>query len=124
MCKQAVRWRQLNPATTFAHGKRLKNSYVTFIILPRDANKDNPLTHDLPGRVAFIAGKKLGNAVWRNSAKRRMRAICAELGGPWAGFDVVFLAKSCVTQANYSKVLNACDVTLSKAGFSVETDAE
>ena len=25
--------------------------------------------------VAFIAGKKLGNAVWRNKAKRRMREL-------------------------------------------------
>ena len=61
--------------------------------------------HGQQGRVAFIAGKKNGNAVWRNSAKRRMRAICHELGGPWSGYDVVFLAKKATTENSYSKVL-------------------
>lgn len=75
------------------------------------------MQHDLPGRVAFIAGKKLGNAVWRNSAKRRMRALCRDLGGPWPGFDVVFLAKSSLTSATYSKVLNACDKTLQRSSL-------
>ena len=68
----------------------------------------SPGQHDLHGRVAFIAGKRLGNAVWRNRAKRRMRAICHELGGPWPGLDVIFLARKGLTQASYSKVLSAC----------------
>lgn len=31
-----------------------------------------------------------------------------EMGGPWVGFDVIFLAKSGLTRASYSKVLKAC----------------
>lgn len=91
----------------FSCGKRLHTPYLTFIVLPTKQ-------HGPCGRVAFVAGKKLGNAVWRNSAKRRMRALCRELGGPWPGYDVVFLAKSGICKCSYSKVLAACDETLKR----------
>lgn len=84
----------------FSHGKRLGASAITLLVLPASAE------HDPSGRVAFVAGKKNGNAVWRNSAKRRMREIARELGAPWAGFDVVFIAKRSTTSEMYSKVLH------------------
>lgn len=104
----------------FSTGKRLKNPYLTLIVRPRVEKEDivGMRQHDLKGRVAFIAGKRLGNAVWRNAAKRRMRALCRELGGPWAGYDVIFLAKSSLTTSSYSKVLSACGKTLSRSGLS------
>ncbi len=46
--------------------------------------------HD--GRVAFIAGKKLGPAVSRNRAKRVLREAVRAAGGPWPGFDVALIA--------------------------------
>lgn len=95
----------------FTHGKRLNTPFVTLIVLPKDQQ------HGQIGRVAFVAGKKLGNAVWRNKAKRRMRALCRDLGGPWEGFDVIFLARRQTTQVTYSKVLNACEKTLTDFGF-------
>lgn len=70
---------------------------MTFIVLESQ--------HDPNGRVAFIAGKKNGNAVWRNAAKRRMRALCAELGGPWGGFDVIALARRGLLKVSYQKLL-------------------
>ena len=36
-------------------------------------------SEEIKGEVAFIAGKKNGNAVWRNSSKRRLREIYKEL---------------------------------------------
>ena len=92
----------------FSCGKRLHTPYLTFIVLPTKQ-------HGQQGRVAFIAGKKSGNAVWRNSAKRRMREICRALGGPWPDRDVIFLAKSGILLSSYSKVLRACDETLKRA---------
>ena len=68
--------------------------------------KRNEKQHDLCGRVAFIAGKKLGNAVWRNRAKRRMRALCKDLNGPFPGYDVIFLARSSVSEADYGNMLS------------------
>jgi len=75
----------------------------------------NQNQHDLDGRVAFIAGKRLGNAVWRNAAKRRMRAVCAQLGGPFPGYDVVFLAKRSVTDAQFSDMVEHALKVLMKA---------
>ena len=77
-------------------------------------NNEEKVQHDHIGRVAFIAGKKWGNAVWRNSSKRRLREICRCLGGPWPSFDVIFIAKSTIMDASYSKVLNACEKTLAR----------
>lgn len=84
----------------FSQGKRYDSSVLTILVL-RDVKQ-----HGRLGRVAFVAGKKNGNAVWRNTAKRRMRAVCHELGGPWPNLDVVFLAKRKTTTATYSKVLS------------------
>lgn len=68
-----------------------------------------PSAHGPCGRVAFIAGKKHGGAVWRSAAKRRLRAIARDMGAPWAGYDVVFVAKKATTEQMYSKVLRqAC----------------
>lgn len=95
----------------FSSGKRLKTPYVTFIVGEQafGHHRGNDEQHDRNGRVAFIAGKKLGNAVWRNSAKRRLRALCRELGGPWPGKDVVLLARGSLCGVPYQKVLCSCE---------------
>lgn len=46
-----------------------------------------------------------------------MRAICNELGGPFPNLDVIFLAKSGICRAKYSKVLETCDEALKRAGI-------
>lgn len=85
-------------SAVFSRGKRYNSSGMTFIVLEAPQ-------HDPSGRVAFIAGKKNGNAVWRNAAKRRMRALCDELKGPWSGFDVIFLAKRNILKVSYHKLI-------------------
>ena len=73
--------------------------------------------HDHNGRVAFIAGKKLGNAVWRNKAKRRMREVCRDVGGPFPGFDVAFVAKKDINRCPYDKLRNDLETKLKKIGL-------
>ena len=100
----------------FATGQRFGTPYLTLIVGPCGKDRmSNDERHGHSGRVAFIAGKKQGNAVWRNQAKRRLRALCRDLGGPWADRDVVFLAKSSLCQASYSKVLKACGSAVERA---------
>ncbi|MDO4442656.1 MAG: ribonuclease P protein component [Slackia sp.] len=98
----------------FSQGKRFSTPFLTVMVLKHCNQHDHEIDH---GRVAFIAGKKSGNAVWRNGAKRRMREIARACGGPWDGYDVVFLARSPILKASYSKVNNACVKALAKAGL-------
>ena len=93
----------------FSHGKRFSTPYVTVLVLKREYQ------HDPLGRVAVIAGKKLGCAVWRNSAKRRMRSLMHDLGAPWPGYDVIFIARSSILKASYDSVKEACEKALHKA---------
>jgi len=37
-----------------------------------------------------------------------MRAVCKDIGGPWQGLDVVFLAKKSITEAQYIDLLKSC----------------
>lgn len=85
----------------FAQGKRFDTPFIAILVM-------QSTQHGSQGRVAFVAGKKNGNAVWRNAAKRRLREVCRAAGGPWSGFDVVFIAKRKTNVVSYSKVLEAC----------------
>jgi ribonuclease P protein component len=97
-------------STLFKEGRRVKTPDVIILVLR------NEKQHDLSGRVAFVAGKKMGNAVWRNRAKRRMRSLCRDINAPYAGYDLVFLARSSVNEASYSKMLENVRKALKRAG--------
>ena len=85
----------------FLQGRRINTPQITLIVLPQQDRAS-----ESGGRVAFIAGKKLGNAVWRNGAKRRMREVCRLSGGPWNGFDVIFLARRHVLKEDFQKEIS------------------
>ena len=79
----------------FNEGKRIGTPDLTLIVLR------NEKQHGHAGRAAFVAGKKLGNAVWRNKAKRRMRAVCREIDGVIEGYDIVYVARKTINSAAY-----------------------
>lgn len=68
------------------------------------------------GRVAFIAGKRLGPAVWRNRARRVMRETARRNGAPWAGLDVALIARRGTTTAAPSELDHSMRRILTKAG--------
>lgn len=67
-------------------GKRFSSHCVAVYIVK------TPPQRDQSGRVAFIAGKKHGNAVWRNRSKRVLRAAWRMVDFDLTGFDVLLIA--------------------------------
>jgi ribonuclease P protein component len=69
------------------------------------------------GRVAFIAGKKLGGAVLRNRSRRVLREAARRAGAPWPGQDVALIARSETAKATVAELDAALSSILSRAGL-------
>lgn len=71
-----------------AQGRKAGTGGFLLQARPRDDGSD-------VARVGFTASKKIGNAVFRNRAKRRMRALAREVLAKAArpGWDYVLVAK-------------------------------
>lgn len=95
----------------FEEGKRIHTPELSLIVLCNEGQ------HDHNGRVAFIAGKKLGNAVWRNGAKRRMREICRKVGGSFPHYDVAFVARRGILESDFHDVYSKTSHALMRAGL-------
>lgn len=73
-----------------------------------------PAGRDPGGRLAFVAGKKIGNSVFRSRCKRVLRAAARSAGGPWPGSDVVLIARSSTASASSVDVAEAIRRAVSK----------
>lgn len=74
----------------------------TFIALIGEHNDRRGLN----GRVAYIAGKRLGSAPLRSRAKRRLRAAVAAAGGGGGGHDLVFIASKATLLADFQEIVS------------------
>jgi ribonuclease P protein component len=77
-----------------------------------------PQGRGLTGRVAYIAGKKLGNAVVRNRSKRVLREAARRCRGPWEGHDVLLIARPGTRAAPPSDLDAALGSQLSRLGIT------
>ncbi len=67
---------------------------VTYVVSSAD---------DRPARFGFIVSKQVGNAVVRNTVRRRLKSVCAEaLPGVRPGADVVIRALPAAATAPYA----------------------
>lgn len=68
-------------------------------------------------RMGIAASRSVGNAVKRNRAKRRIRACLQKyLPVMCPGFDMVFLARKPVVDADFGDIILTVEALLSKAG--------
>ncbi len=96
----------------FSHGARGAARSVLALALPGETTGT---------RVAFIAGKKLGNAVLRNRLRRRLRAAYRLQKDAFpAGFDFALMAKRELLEAQWrdvmTDVLSAAEKAAKAAG--------
>lgn len=78
-----------------------KRYFATAFIMQVAANGDPALF-----RFGLTASRKVGNAVMRNRAKRRLREIARMCAGEpeAAGFDVVLIAKTAATTCDFLRM--------------------
>lgn len=83
------------------HGRKIvKSGFVLQYVLSRRSFA-SPVV-----RAGFTASKRVGNAVSRARAKRRLRPLCAEFlsqeGVP--GYDYVLIARTAILDKPYDKI--------------------
>jgi ribonuclease P protein component len=98
--------------SVFKESRRASTSLVTALI------KETPEGRGRDGRVAFVAGKRIGNAVVRNRSKRVMRATVRRAQGPWPGYDVVLIANARTGIASSEQLDEALSVLIRRSGMN------
>lgn len=94
---------------TYARGRAQSLSLFTLVYVK---NRNETV------RIGFSVSKRVGNAVQRNRAKRRMRAALTPLLPRIAGgFNVIFVAKPEVLEAPFSELGAQMETLLKRAGL-------
>ena len=75
-------------------------------------------------RFGFVTGKKVGGAVERNRARRLIReAVRLKLPLLKPGYDLVWVARPSINEADFGAVQAAIDETLRRARLYMSTDS-
>ena len=91
------------------HGRRLTSQIVRARVLLTDEGDQ--------GKVAFVAPKRLGNAVYRNRCKRVLREAARQAGLPKEGASVILLATQETHDASVRDLAARIGSLLAKVGL-------
>ncbi len=67
-------------------------------------------------KIGFTATKKIGNAVKRNRAKRRLRALFCEFSSLLNDGTYIFVAKEAINEISYANLKTDFLKTLNRSG--------
>lgn len=89
-------------------GARIVTPAFILLVAPNDAGQP---------RVGFTVSRKVGNAVARNRARRRLRAMAAQAIGQCAvpGADHVFIARAMPDERPFAALLADAEAAMAKA---------
>lgn len=93
----------------FSRGRRYNEGLLRIRVAKSDEG--------VPGRVAFVAAKRLGNAVFRNRCKRVLRESARACGLPRDGFDIILFSTSRTHDSSPEQVAASLRRLLDKAGI-------
>ena len=88
----------------FKNGKKINLPFLVIILF-------NDKENLIKGNIAFIAGKKNGNAVWRNKSKRKLREIYKELKIN-KECKMLLVAKKGIEKENLNEMIEICNKKL------------
>ncbi|MBU1657908.1 ribonuclease P protein component [bacterium] len=89
----------------YKRGKSSHSNSVVLFFLPQNG------IH----KIGFTATKKIGNAVKRNRAKRRLRALFCEYSTLLIDGTYIFVAKQLTYEAPYEQLKKDFEIVLHKA---------
>ena len=95
----------------FTQGRRYNHPLIRMVICEAVNEGD-------PGRVAFVAAKRLGCAVVRNRSKRVLREAARALRLPVEGCDVILFATPRTRTAHPEEMIVALKSLLKRAGVA------
>jgi len=77
------------------------------------------LTNNLPiNRFGIVASKKVGNAVTRNRARRRIRAVAENSTDKLnVGYDIVLIARQGINKVDFNRLEKEFYTVMKKAGL-------
>lgn len=92
----------------FSGGKRANHRLVRMTVMR--CNEGGP------ARVAFVAPKRLGNAVFRNRCKRVLREAAREAGLPREGYEIILFSTRATHDAHPHEVAGAITSLMGRFG--------
>lgn len=93
----------------FSRGRRFNDQLLRIRVAASDEGA--------PSGVAFVAAKRLGNAVFRNRCKRVLREAARLCGIPGDGYDVLLFATSRTHDSSPEQVASSLRKLLKRAGL-------
>jgi ribonuclease P protein component len=100
----------------FDRSLRAKGRYATVLVAPNDAGT---------ARLGIVASRKLGNAVYRNRAKRLIRDIFrrSRTVGPGVAVDVVVIPRRELFDAEYGSLAADLHATIRRSAARLPVTA-